>query len=209
MTSVRCLVAVTPLLTILIAYPSKAVTPLSLQDLADRLATRPVSGQSLKAFEDFRNVPGASDFAAAVLSEKAKAAQWSNAVFALGAIGDRRAKETLETFLRYPIDPLTGTHRLNSVTFGAKVDSLFAFGYMAVHSPDARVKSEAKLFLDLANGPTATLWREIQWDSPYHSTKAARNAYMVSKVRLVMNAVDAQSAPQVVAGKQSAALASR
>jgi hypothetical protein len=191
----RYLIALATLLAILAAHPSRAgaLKPLTLKDLEALIAQQPIEGQPLSPFEAFQQVPGASEFAADVLTQKTKAAQWSNAVFALGAIGDRKAQETLDSFLRDASDPLTGTTKLSPTMFNAKVDSLFAFGYMALHSPDQQVKSTAKRFLDEAAAPSAKLWQGIQWESPYHATKTARNAYLVSKVRLVMSAIATQS----------------
>ena len=91
-----------------------------------------------------------------------------------------------------PKDILTGTSRISATTFNAKVDSLFAFGYMALHSPDPRVRAESERFLDSASGLSAPIWREIKWESPYHATESARNSYMVGKVRLVMNELAAK-----------------
>ena len=68
---------------------------------------------------------------------------------------------------------------------------------MALHSPNQQIKAEAKKFLDDAAGTSAALWREIQWKSPYHTTRTARNAYLVSKVRLVMSAIAAQDGPHL------------
>lgn len=196
-----------PLLVLLAGYPCSALNALKLNDLSRMLMLQPIQGQEIKAFEAFRSVPGASDFAAGVLCERKMARQWSNAVFALGAIGDQTAKAALETFLRAASDPLSGTRRLSPTMFDAKVDSLFALGYMAVHSPDPAVRSDAKLFLDKVSGLTSTFWREIEWDSPYHATRQARDAYLVGKVRLVMTAVRKQTQPPPVADSASAVLA--
>jgi len=182
---------------------SKPPIPENLKDLAVLLAARPVEGQPISVFEQFQSVSGASEFAAAVLCDKDSAQQWSNAIYALGAIGDQKAKASLEKFIRDPKDPLTG----KPLTFNAKIDTLFAIGYMALHSPDEHVKAGSKLFLDRANGVSAELWREIQWESPYHATNEARNAYLASKVRAVIRAMATQN--EATTPPQPPALASR
>jgi len=170
----------------------KPDTPPTIADFAVLLESHPAEGQPLSKFEEFQHVAGVRELAVGILHERAKARDWSNVVFALGAIGDQGAQDEIESFLLDPVDPLTGTSQLTSVTFEAKVDCIFAFGYMAVHSPDQRVRFEARKFLDAANATSAEVWRRVQWISPYQATPEARNKYLVSKVRVVMNALAGQ-----------------
>jgi hypothetical protein len=180
----------------------------SLSELRVLLDSKPVEGIPLETFRCYQHVDGAATVAKEILADNGRSSSWSNAVFALGAIGGAEAYEALENFLRRPTDPLTGSRKLSPLTFDVKVDTLFGFGYMVLHSPD--VSRRAQQFLDLASSPRSQVWRGMEWESPYHVDLSARNDYLASKVRLINRTIRDQSsvrADGATAGVQSAAAA--
>jgi hypothetical protein len=184
---------------VLVCLPAAAEAPnlKSLKAFEGLLAARPAEGQPIERFEAFRDVDGAAALAAGILTDKTRAAQWSNAVFALGAIGDDAAETALEEFIKTPVDPLSTTTRLHPITFEAKVDSFFALGYLIVHAPEKNrnAKARAWKFLDEGTGISGPLYQKIHWQSPRHASQPARDAYLVTKVQLVMKAVRQQQGP--------------
>lgn len=167
---------------------------LSLRQLEMLIASRQAEGIPLEKFLPFQQVEGSSEFASKILLDPYRAAEWSNAVYALGAIGDERAFTSLVGFFKAPIDPITETNKLSRLTFNAKIDVLFALGYSVLHAPTPVVRTSARRLLDESTSTSAELWRDLEWTSPDHDVVVARNAYLASKVRLINRTLAQQRA---------------
>lgn len=166
-------------------------TPPTQSELRDLITSTAAEGLPLKLFRRFQTVPGAAETAMSYLNPSMvrTPATWSNAIYALGAIGDAASYDRIVKFLKEPVDPLTKESKLSYAVFEAKVDALFAVGDVAGYSRIGSVRQRALDLLDGAASADSNFWKQLTWESPMQASPAARNAYLAGKVRLIKQAL--------------------